>query len=462
MSVYVFVGPTIGAAEVHAELGGWRKGATEARPEDVVVCGPASFGDVCRTTERGPTAIAVIDGYFERVPAVWHKEILWAMSEGVHVFGSSSMGALRAAELSDFGMVGVGAIYEAFQRGVLEDDDEVAVVHGPAEQGYPALSEAMVNIRATLDAASEAGVIGPATTDALVRLAKARFYGDRSYPAMFVEAGARGLDARELDSFRGWLPRGRVDRKREDALLLLGHLREWLATHPKRKRVTYRLASTDAWLEARRVALAQPSGEADATPGGPSEALLEELRVAGVYAAACDGAVARGASLEKARGGGVQPDAIAVRAAIEEFRRDRALLDRPAFDRWCAEQRLDEREITAFFEDQARLQWARPIDQAVTREHLVGHLRSAGDFGRYMGRADAKARELAALGGAVPSLKDVGMTEPDVWRWYFEERLRRAVPENLEAFSTGAGFGGKEEMRSAVLRELFYARHVRG
>jgi hypothetical protein len=68
------------------------------------------------------------------------------MKQGVHVFGAASMGALRAAELAAFGLEGVGDIYEAFASGALEDDDE-------AEGGYRPLSEAMVNIRPTLQAA---------------------------------------------------------------------------------------------------------------------------------------------------------------------------------------------------------------------------------------------------------------------------------------------------------------------
>ena len=71
------------------------------------------------------------------MPTVWHKEILWAMAQGIHVFGAASIGALRAAELDAFGMRGIGRIYEAFRDGVLEDDDEVAVLHGPEELGYP-------------------------------------------------------------------------------------------------------------------------------------------------------------------------------------------------------------------------------------------------------------------------------------------------------------------------------------
>ena len=66
------------------------------------------------------------------------------------------MGALRAAELHTFGMRGVGRIFEAFRDGEVEDDDEVAVVHGPAELGYLVLSEPMFNIRATLARAEAA------------------------------------------------------------------------------------------------------------------------------------------------------------------------------------------------------------------------------------------------------------------------------------------------------------------
>ena len=114
---------------------------------------PAGNGDVLRAALRRPRAIALVDGVFERVPAVWHKEILFALSEGIHVYGASSMGALRAAELDRFGMRGVGEVYRAYADGTLEDDDEVAVAHGDADHGFAAVSDAMVDVRATLDAA---------------------------------------------------------------------------------------------------------------------------------------------------------------------------------------------------------------------------------------------------------------------------------------------------------------------
>src|SRR5437867_11228242 len=137
MSVYVFTGPTLSAEEARTVL-------------DAVYLPPVSQGDVYRVSFRRPTAIGIIDGYFERIPAVWHKEILWAMSHGIHVFGSASMGALRAAELESFGMEGVGSIFEAYRTGAWGDDDEVAVAQAPAELGCRALSDAMVDSRHTL------------------------------------------------------------------------------------------------------------------------------------------------------------------------------------------------------------------------------------------------------------------------------------------------------------------------
>src|ERR1700693_6209837 len=136
VSVYVFVGPTISPEEAGGEL-------------EAVYLPPAAEGDVYRVTLKRPQAIGIIDGYFQSIPTVRHKEILWAMSRGIHVFGSASIGALRAADLVAFGMVGGGAIFEAYRDGVLEDDDEVAVAHALAENCYRTGSDAMVNIRAT-------------------------------------------------------------------------------------------------------------------------------------------------------------------------------------------------------------------------------------------------------------------------------------------------------------------------
>src|SRR5690349_12805349 len=113
MRAVVFVGPSLPPRLRPTEaLWEWRP--------------PVRQGELYRAALERPEAIGVIDGYFEVVPTVWHKEILWAMAQGIHVFGAGSIGALRAAELDAFGMRGIGQIYEMYRDGVLEDDEEVA------------------------------------------------------------------------------------------------------------------------------------------------------------------------------------------------------------------------------------------------------------------------------------------------------------------------------------------------
>lgn len=193
---------------------------------DAVFLPPARRGDVLAAIERyRPTTIGLVDGYFEQVPAVWHKELLFALSQGIRVAGAASMGALRAAELRAFGMIGVGRVFEAYVSGrflpfpePFMADDEVAVAHGPAELGYPA-TEAMVDIRASLAAAVEAGVLDLETALAVAGLAKGLFYKERSWAAVLALAKSAGIEVAALE---GWLATGRVLQKRRDAKALLG------------------------------------------------------------------------------------------------------------------------------------------------------------------------------------------------------------------------------------------------
>lgn len=187
---------------------------------------PAQRGDIYLGVKQGASIIGLIDGYFRTVPSVMHKEILWALAQGTAVYGAASMGALRAAELHAFGMTGVGRIYQDFRDGRLWRDDEVAVAHGPAELGFPALSEALVNIRRTLAHAVDAGRISKELADDLIRLAGRIFYADRTYAA--VARLHNATDPRELVTAPAlqWMIDHRIDQKRLDAVALLGAIRD--------------------------------------------------------------------------------------------------------------------------------------------------------------------------------------------------------------------------------------------
>jgi hypothetical protein len=183
---------------------------------------PAACGDVVRCLRLKPKIIAMIDGVFESVPAVWHKEILLAIEEGIAVFGASSMGALRAAELAPFGMIGIGRIFEAYRDGLYTDDDEVAVLHSSTVGEYRPLSEPMVNIRATIEHAIGAGVITPELGELVIGSAKQTFYQERSLKGAVERARAAGATGEEVDGLLRFVENdGYVDQKRLDALALI-------------------------------------------------------------------------------------------------------------------------------------------------------------------------------------------------------------------------------------------------
>ncbi|MGH9165004.1 MAG: TfuA-like protein [Acidimicrobiales bacterium] len=183
---------------------------------------PARCGDILLYLRAAPAALALVDGLFERTAAVWHKEILYALERGIPVYGASSMGALRAAELDGAGMVGVGEIYRRFADGTYGDDDEVAVAHAEAADGFRVLSDAMANIRSTLEAAPIE--VGEPTRAAVIRAAKATFYAERSLVGAIKAARGRADDA-ELDVLADWVAAGgSVDQKGIDARELLSRL----------------------------------------------------------------------------------------------------------------------------------------------------------------------------------------------------------------------------------------------
>ncbi len=153
---------------------------------------PARQGDVWRALSLRPKAIALVDGVFEAQPSVWHHELLAALDAGVAVFGGGSMGALRAAELVQHGMVGVGRIFEAYHRGELVDDSEVALLHADAEHGFRPLSVPLVNVRHAAREARAARVLAPREARALVDAAAALFYQDRTWPRVLAAVGGVG------------------------------------------------------------------------------------------------------------------------------------------------------------------------------------------------------------------------------------------------------------------------------
>ena len=429
----VFLGPTLSHDDARDVLD------AEYRP-------PAAHGDVLRVALRRPKAIGLVDGVFERVPAVWHKEILFALSEGVHVYGAASMGALRAAELDAFGMRGVGTVYRAYADGVLEDDDEVAVAHAGTEHGFRALSDAMVDVRATLAAAVGAGVIHEGTADGLVARIKSTFYAERA----LVAALDRADEEHEL--LRAWLPGRRVERKREDALELLRAIRRDLDDGLEPFRPTWTLQRTRYWEEARRSVEVAGSDEPGPTADAALDAVLDEVRLdPDAYKRLADRSLLTALARNAAVSFGVDVSSWAREAALEEERRARGLLEPEDLDTWLDENDLDRTDLPEIGRRLAVLRWARDAHRDAVAGEMTLAVRADDTYAGLAGRAERKRELLASL----PSDRATPGDE-ELVGWYFRERLGQKVPVALDAWATTNGWRHVAELVRALRREWWF------
>lgn len=446
MNVCVFTGPTISAADAGGEL-------------DAAYLPPAAEGDVYRVTLKRPKAIGIIDGYFQSVPTVRHKEILWAMSRGIHVFGSASIGALRAAELSAFGMEGVGSVFEFYRDGILEDDDEVAIAHGPAEIGFLPISEAMVNIRQTLRKAERVGVISAELRTALENIAKELFYPDRSYPLLLRCASERGLPEADLARLRQWLPQGRVNQKREDALAMLRLMRRRLAQGLEPKTVSFSFEHTSMWESAWRQG-GELRFDSDTQPSVIAlESVLDELRLEGdQYQQHNLMALERFFAVREADRLGMKVTDECRRDAELAFRRERDLVDTAQVEQWMNENGLNQDDFEALMMDEARVRWVHQLAESMSISCLPEQLRVSGNYARLLARAVAKERLLESFGSKNPCLESAELTEDQLLRWYFEKVMGRPMPVDASGYSRNLGFASPHAFRRALLREYLYRR----
>jgi hypothetical protein len=450
MSVYVFTGPTISSAEASREL-------------DAVYLPPAAEGDIYRISLRRPKAIGLIDGFFQSTPAVRHKEILWAMSHGIHVFGSASIGALRAAELATFGMEGVGVIFEWYRDGVLEDDDEVAIAHGPSEVGFAPGSEAMVDIRQTLRRAERIGIISRKSGKALEKIGKELFYPDRNYSTMLRHALDNGSSQAELTKLQQWLPNHCVNQKREDALNMLRLMRQRLAEGLKPKTVSYSFENTSMWEFARRQSGKLQFESCGAARAESAEAALDELRLEGQkkYKQHRLLALGRFLALREADRLGTKVADHSPADAKKTFQHEHELSDAAQLEHWIDDNGLTDEEFDALITDEARIKWVN--DQAKIRSAscLLDQLRLSGEYPRLLTRAMAKDRVLGSLGLKTASPETAGITDTELLHWYFEELLGENAPHDPDTYSRELGFANPDSFRRALLKEYLYRRFQR-
>lgn len=439
----VFCGPTLSHAAAAKIV------SADFRP-------PAQAGDVYKAAAGGARLIALIDGVFHSRAAVFHKEILWALSEGVHVVGASSMGALRAAELAPFGMVGIGRTFEHFASAVVTDDDEVAIAHLDAEGSWRATTDAMVNIRATLAAAVDANVISDEESSRFCQLAKSRFYADRRMVTVVDDALAAGDDA--AGRLGAWFTsHGIVDQKRLDAISMLTWVAERMDQFDLPFAATFPFSKTAFWWVIRnRLDAVDPqalgAGEPDTRH---TTAVLDEARLSTQYSVLEQRALAQSLAVQLASRTGVVFDAAAMSAASADILEARGVHDSDELRRWQSAHAADDRRLRELVFGEAYRSWAERTLARNVAVSLLDQLQLDPCFPAITARAVHKQRELNARG--LLDLSDpIDLTNEELWSWWSTYGHVGDQPTQMSVQARRLGFANSALMRQAIINEYHY------
>jgi hypothetical protein len=334
LTAYIFLGPSLPLDQAKSIL-------------DATYLPPVQQGDLLRLLELKPRYIGIIDGYFETVPAVWHKEILLALSQGVHVFGAASMGALRAAELSSFGMVGVGKIFEWFKNETISADDEVAVRHGPPDLNYLPLNQALVDLRDGCALAVEEGLIGSKLADQIISVAKALPFWDRTCET--ISAGIRQLQAvehHEIDAWQDFMRSRYVSLKARDAAALLVKVKECLGGAWQPKKVDFGFEQT-IFIERLLVEIAvgnvRKSADFQQQPADQEAQLMDRLRRA---------ALLRVVAREQAKRSGWELNPVEVSERVSAFWSQMGIASAGAAQHWMKQNNISDQTLQSYLADQ--------------------------------------------------------------------------------------------------------------
>jgi hypothetical protein len=203
----IFIGPTLSIDKAKEILD------ADYRP-------PAKKGDLLKLIPTAVKFVGLIDGYFlQDYPPTPIEVYNLLRKKDVLVFGSSSLGALRAVELKRFGMIGIGKIFNLFLKGVIDSDDEVAVTF----TGYREYqSDALIDIRYNLFLAQKKQIIDKNTKRNILRIAKKTYFPYRTYDDILEKSKkVFSLQKKQIEDFGEYISKHKVSLKEKDAIRLL-------------------------------------------------------------------------------------------------------------------------------------------------------------------------------------------------------------------------------------------------
>ncbi|MDQ7822243.1 MAG: TfuA-like protein [Candidatus Eremiobacteraeota bacterium] len=380
MKCVIFTGPTLSKEEAQPWL-------------EAIYLPPARQGDIISAIfTHMPDIIGIIDGASYPDLEVWHRELLYALENGIAVYGSSSIGALRAAELDIHGMQGVGKIYEGLKGIEVSDDDEV-MCHYECSGSHRRISEPLANIRATFEALHRERLIDGKLVATLPALAKSLHYRKRTFQAILEKARNAGvLSEKQAEELLNHTRSCYVDLQKEDAIELLKAVKKAMETGGRAPygKIVDRSDDLIFHVAKYRDRTISRDGEGE---GLPLFSLVDYMVL--THPEADELAV----SAKNRFLAGVLADMLHVEASDREtgeealtFRTRYGLEDQERFGEWLAENDLVEEEFRRLMEQNAKMKalhdWLRDkLGQRKFTRVITDELMLTDQYSRWVGKA---------------------------------------------------------------------------
>lgn len=208
MKTVIFVGPSLPNNSIQQIL----RIPAEVRK-------PVQRDDITHLSDEY-SIICIIDGIFQSQLAVSAREIKLALDRGKIVIGSSSMGALRAAELDNYGMIGIGEVYKAYKTDETMSDADVALIF--QEGTFENITVPLVNIRYALIKAKQQNIIKESDVNTIISAIRIIHFTELTYSRLFkfAENLIENTKLIKLKDFIN-LNRHQLDIKKQDAIKLV-------------------------------------------------------------------------------------------------------------------------------------------------------------------------------------------------------------------------------------------------
>lgn len=209
--------------------GGSLRGNHYSSDNNIVYTSPAEQGDIFMTILEGFKNILIIDGYFYSKFPCTTFEVMLALEKGINVFGSSSIGALRAVELDNYGMIGMGYVYEYLKKQSIKPYHIVAQTYDEYDEP---LSIPLVNIIYFLESALAKGIITKNEFEDCLNIADNIHFTYLSFKYFLNQLGSEKESLAKLATRLGTClsqeSEESFDIKMKDAILLLNKFRSTL------------------------------------------------------------------------------------------------------------------------------------------------------------------------------------------------------------------------------------------